>query len=130
MTAATFTRVYAKLPAGDVERARAFFADKLGLQPSAEHDGYLHYDVAGARFVVYRSKGRAAGTHDQLGFVVDDIAATVAALTENGVVFETYDPPPGARFRDGIMDLGSVRAAWFKDSEGNLLSVAEFAAGF
>ena len=129
-SAPTFRRLYAKLPARDSDRARAFFAEKLGLEPAAEHDGYLHYELGEDRFVVYPSRGVASGTHDQIGFGVDDVDATVASLQARGVTFETYEPPPGASFRDGVMDLGSVRAAWFKDSEGNLISVAEFANGF
>lgn len=121
--------VYAKLPAQDVERARAFYAEKLGLTPVGEHAGHLHYRVGGAYFIVFPSTGAPSGTHDQLGLAVDDVAATVARLRSNGVTIEQYPAPPGATVSDGIMDNGFVRAAWFKDSEGNLVSVAQFAGG-
>ena len=70
--------------------------------------------------------GAASGTHDQIGFVVEDVESMVAMLRSNGVIFDEYEPPPGASATDGIMDFGGVKAAWFKDSEGNLLSIVEF----
>ena len=129
MSATAMNQTYAKLPARDVERARAFYADKLGLAPFGEYNNHLYYELEGSHFMVYPSGGTASGTHDQLGFVVDDLGSTVAALRSDGVVFEEYEPPPGASAHDGIMDFGGVRSAWLKDSEGNLLSIAEFSGG-
>ena len=129
MSATALNQSYAKLPARDVERARAFYADKLDLTPFGEHDSHLFYEVGGSHFMVYPSSGAASGTHDQIGFVVEDVEATVASLRSKGVIFEEYEPPPGASATDGIMDFGGVKAAWFKDSEGNLLSIVEFAGG-
>ena len=124
-----FRSSYAKLPAQDVERARAFYRDVLGFEPVRENHGHLFYECGGASFLVFPSAGSPSGTHDQLGFVVEDVEAAVAELRAQGVAFETYDPRPGASFRDGIMDMGSVKAAWFKDSEGNLISLAQFVGG-
>jgi len=128
MSATALSQSYAKLPARDVERARAFYADKLNLSPFGEDSGHLFYEVGGSHFMVYPSGGAASGTHDQIGFLVEDVEATVARLRSNGVIFEEYEPP-GASVTDGIMDFGGVKAAWFKDSEGNQLSVVEFAGG-
>jgi catechol 2,3-dioxygenase-like lactoylglutathione lyase family enzyme len=112
---------YAKLPAADVDRARRFYDEKLGLSPADEHDGqHLFYDVGGARFLVFQSDGAPSGTHDQLGFIVDDITSRVGELKQRGVVFEEYENTV-----DSIADLGPVRAAWFKDSEGNVLNLIE-----
>ena len=122
-------QVYAKLPAQDVERARAFYAEKLGLEPERELDAHLFYGVAGSQFLVFPSSGAPSGTHDQFGLMVDDIEQAVDALEARGVTFESYDPPPGATRRGRITDFGAVRAAWFKDSEGNLISIAEFRGG-
>lgn len=124
-----FRSCYAKLPAQDVERARTFYRDALGFEPVRENHGHLFYECGGASFLVYPSSGAPAGTHDQLGFAVEDVAETAAGLRDRGVELETYEPPPGCTFSDGIMDYGSVRAAWFKDSEGNLISVAQFVGG-
>jgi catechol 2,3-dioxygenase-like lactoylglutathione lyase family enzyme len=122
-------QIYAKLPAHDVDRARAFYAEELGLEPYQERHNHLYYKVAGAHFIIFPSAGTPSGTHDQLGLVVEDAEAEVARLKARGVTFESYPPPPGATTNDGIMDMGEVKAAWFKDSEGNLISIAEFASG-
>jgi catechol 2,3-dioxygenase-like lactoylglutathione lyase family enzyme len=123
----TFRSSYGKLPAQDVERARAFYRDVLGFEPVRENHGHLFYECGGASFLVFPSSGSPSGTHDQLGFVVEDLRAVVEELRGRGVEFEQYEPRPGATFEDGVMDMGSVRAAWFKDSEGNLISLAQFA---
>ncbi len=122
-------QVYAKLPAQDVERARAFYGAKLGLHPYGEHNRHLHYELDGGYFIIFPSIGAPSGTHDQLGFIVDDIERTVAELQAKGVQFADHDPPPHATKRNGITDIDGVRAAWFKDSEGNLISIAEFPGG-
>jgi catechol 2,3-dioxygenase-like lactoylglutathione lyase family enzyme len=124
-----FRSSYAKLPAQDVERARAFYRDVLGFEPARDHQSHLFYECGGASFLVFPSSGSPSGTHDQLGFAVDDVEATAATLRDRGVELETYEAPPGCSFRDGIMDYGPVKAAWFKDSEGNLISIAQFSGG-
>ena len=129
MPATAMNQTYAKLPARDIERARAFYADRLNLTPFGEHNSHLFYAVGGSHFMIYPSSGAASGNHDQIGFAVEDIESMVAKLRSNGVIFEEYEPPPGASMTDGIMDFGGVKAAWFKDSEGNLISIVEFAGG-
>src|SRR5690349_2538458 len=96
LAGATVTQVYAKLPAQDVERAKRFYAEQLELEPYRELGSHVYYEVAGLHFIVFPSSGAPSGTHDQLGFAVDDIEVTVARLTERGVRFESYSPPPGA----------------------------------
>lgn len=123
------THAYAKLPAQDPQRARAFYAAHFGLEPFGESHGHLYYDVAGTPLLVFPSSGAPSGDHDQFGFVVDDLDAEVARLRSEGVVFEEFPAPPGAAVRDGIIDRGAMKAGWFKDSEGNLISIAEFAQG-
>ena len=124
-----FTDVYGKLPAQNVERARAFYADKLDLTPYREHADHLYYEVGGTTFIIFPSAGAPSGTHDQLGLIVNDVESTVARLQFKGVTFEMYPAPPGATMKNGIMDRGSMKAAWFKDTEGNLISIAEFSQG-
>jgi catechol 2,3-dioxygenase-like lactoylglutathione lyase family enzyme len=111
---------YAKLPAQDIERARRFYDEKLGLRPFHEHGPHLFYDVGGARFILFQSAGQPSGTHDQMGFVVDDLRSRVDELKQRGVAFEEYEMTV-----DSVADLGPVCAAWFKDSEGNLLNLIE-----
>jgi catechol 2,3-dioxygenase-like lactoylglutathione lyase family enzyme len=124
-----YANAYGKLPAQNVARARAFYADKLGLTPYKEHADHLYFEVGRTTFIIFPSTGTPSGTHDQLGFIVDDVESTVARLLSKGVTFETFPGPPGATMKNGIMDRGSMKAAWFKDTEGNLISIAEFSQG-
>ncbi|MGH7685664.1 MAG: VOC family protein [Candidatus Dormibacteria bacterium] len=115
---------HATLPASDFERAKAFYAEKLGLTPSSDVPGGAFYESNGTRFLLFPSGGVASGTHTQLGFTVDDIAATVNDLKQRGVQFETYDFP-GFDKATGISSAGGVQSAWLKDSEGNLLGIVQ-----
>jgi catechol 2,3-dioxygenase-like lactoylglutathione lyase family enzyme len=121
-----------RLPARDLERARAFYAEKLGLEPVEERPGGLRYRCGNSFFVVFQSAGAASGTHTQMGWEVADIEATVAALRARGVVFEEYDLP-GIKTVNGIAEIAGnypskgvgEKGAWFRDSEGNLLGVGQ-----
>jgi catechol 2,3-dioxygenase-like lactoylglutathione lyase family enzyme len=122
-----------RLPARDLERARAFYSEKLGLEPVEERPGGLRYECGGGRFSLFESTGAASGEHTQMGWEVADIDAVVAQLRSRGVVFEDVDVP-GLRTVDGIAEVegnypsaGGVgeRAAWFRDSEGNLLGIGQ-----
>jgi catechol 2,3-dioxygenase-like lactoylglutathione lyase family enzyme len=125
-------RLATRLPAQDLERARAFYADKLGLEPAEEREGGLRYVCAGGEFGLFASAGTASGDHTQMGWEVDDIEAAVRELTARGVVFEEYDLP-GLRTVDGIADIEGnypskgtgERGAWFRDSEGNMLGLGQ-----
>ena len=124
--------VATRLPAQDLERARRFYAEKLGLEPVEERPGGLLYRCGRGTFALFQSAGTAAGTHTQMGWEVADIAATVAALRSRGVVFEEYDLP-GLETHDGIAEIqGNYPSkgtgeygAWFRDSEGNLLGIGQ-----
>ena len=125
--------VATRLPAQDLERARSFYAEKLGLEPVEERPGGLLYRCGSGSFALFESAGAASGDHTQMGWEVADIDATVAALRARGVVFEEYDLP-GLRTVDGIATIagnypskGGVgeKGAWFRDSEGNLLGIGQ-----
>ena len=120
------TGSYAKLPAQDVERARAFYRDVLGLEPHSEQHRHLRYDVAGTPLLVFPSTGKPSGDHDQFGLVVHDLDAAIRHLNEHGVELEEFPAPPGSTIENRVMVRPEMRAAWFKDSEGNLVSIAEF----
>lgn len=112
---------YVKLPASETQRAKRFYVDILGFTPQWEMNGHLWLNHAdGSSILVFPSTGKASGDHDQCGWVVDDIEAEVADLRARGIVFEEF---PGRRFVDGIAVDGPFMAAWFRDSEGNLLNV-------
>jgi catechol 2,3-dioxygenase-like lactoylglutathione lyase family enzyme len=121
-----------RLPVKDLERARRFYSEKLGLEPVEERPGGLRYQCGGGYFALFESAGAASGTHTQMGWEVADIGATVAALTARGVVFEEYDLP-GLKTVNGIAEIEGnypskgigERGAWFRDSEGNLLGIGQ-----
>ncbi len=120
------TQTYATLPASDIERAKSYYADKLGLKPTEERPDGLLYDCGnGAKFCLYPSGGSASGNHTQLSFQVDSIDNTVSELRGDGVVFEEYDMP-GIKTTNGVASLGEIRGAWFKDSEGNIIGLVEY----
>src|SRR5215212_2295155 len=98
------SKVATRLPAQDLDRARAFYAEKLGLEPVDERPGGLLYRVGGSEFALFASAGQPSGAHTQMGFEVDDIEATVAELRARGVEFEEYDLP-GLETREGIADI-------------------------
>jgi catechol 2,3-dioxygenase-like lactoylglutathione lyase family enzyme len=124
--------VATRLPAQNLDRARAFYRDRLGLTPVEERPGGLLYRCGGTTFVVFASTGRATGEHTQMGWRVDDIEEAVDELRARGVEFEHVDVP-GLRTVDGIAEVAGnypsagtgERAAWFRDSEGNLLALSE-----
>lgn len=125
-------QVITKLPAQDLDRARAFYRDKLGLTPAEEREGGLRYLCASGEFHLFLSTGAASGKSTQIGFEVDDIHAVVADLRARGVVFEEFDVP-GFEVVDGIVEVEGnypskatgERGAFFRDSEGNLLALGQ-----
>jgi catechol 2,3-dioxygenase-like lactoylglutathione lyase family enzyme len=121
-------RINATLPAADIERARRFYEGVLGFVPADVQPQGVRYEAAdGAHFLVFPSSGQASGSHTQVGFQVNDIAAEVSDLRSRGVVFEAYDMPTFDR-QTMIATFETVRSAWFKDTEGNLIGLVEFAA--
>ena len=126
-------RVATRLPAQDLDRARRFYSEVLGLEPVDERPGGLLYRCGGTEFAVFSSTGAAPGTFTQMGWEVADLDTLVAQLRERGVTFEEVDVP-GLRTKNGIADVEGhypskgfrgERAAWFRDSEGNLLGIGE-----
>jgi catechol 2,3-dioxygenase-like lactoylglutathione lyase family enzyme len=116
------------LPAQDLARARAWYADKLGLTPAEERPGGLLYRVGTSKFVLFASAGQPSGTHTQMGFTVEDLDKAVADLRGRGVVFEEYEFTT-----DGIAEIDGnypsvgtgERGAWFRDSEGNMIGIGQ-----
>jgi catechol 2,3-dioxygenase-like lactoylglutathione lyase family enzyme len=126
------SNVSTRLPAQDLNRARRFYSEKLGLEPVEERPGGLLYRCGTGSFSLFDSAGEAAGTHTQMAWEVADIETTVATLRSRGVVFEEYDLP-GLKTIDGIATISGnypskgrgEKGAWFKDSEGNLLAIGQ-----
>jgi catechol 2,3-dioxygenase-like lactoylglutathione lyase family enzyme len=97
-------KVATRLPAKDLNRARAFYSEKLGLDPVEQREGGLRYVCAGGEFAIFISRGVQSGTHTQMAWEVDDIEATVRELRARGVEFEEYDLP-GLRTVVGIAEI-------------------------
>ncbi len=115
----------AALPAQDIARARKFYEQTLGLAPSeVGTDGSAWYKTGETMFFVFQSQGKASGDHTQMGLEVEDIVAAVNELKSKGVKLEEYDSPQ-LKTNNGIVDMGESRGSWFKDTEGNLISVIQ-----
>jgi catechol 2,3-dioxygenase-like lactoylglutathione lyase family enzyme len=128
----TGARIEPRLPAIDLDRARAWYRDMLGLDPVEQRPGALRYATAGGAFCVFLSAGHSDGSFTQLCLEVDDLAAEVIALESRGLEFCDYRTP-GWTTTDGIAHIegnypskgtGEL-AAWFHDSEHNLIGLAQ-----
>ena len=118
-------RVHTTLPVSDLARARAFYEDTLGIPPTVEWPTGIFYDCGErTRFVLSQTAGRPSGAHTQMAFAVDDIINEVTDLKARGVVFEEYDSPT-MKTVDSIVDGVRLKAAWFKDLDGNLLAIMQ-----
>ncbi|MDQ0615207.1 catechol-2,3-dioxygenase [Microbacterium sp. W4I4] len=116
----------AVLPATDLDRAKKWWHDVLGRDPihTEAESGNLFYDVSGCVVLVYKTDFAGTAQNTAFNFVTDNLDRDATALRTHGVVFHDYDMP-GLKTVDGIAELGDERAAWFSDSEGNIMSIAQ-----
>ncbi|HEY7282018.1 MAG TPA: VOC family protein [Actinomycetota bacterium] len=112
------------LPASDLERAKAWYAEKLGFEPAMESPAGVRYRSGSSFFDLYPTTFAGTAKNTAAGWVVDDIEAVVAELRARGVEFQEYDLP-GLKTVNGIADIEGERAAWFVDSEGNILALGQ-----
>jgi predicted enzyme related to lactoylglutathione lyase len=118
--------VEANIPAADLERARRYYADKLGLTPVEEFgEEALRYRTAtGTFFNVYKTEYAGQAGHTIAQWHVDDVDQEVRDLSAKGVAFEVYQDMPGVEWNGSVATIpGMGKAAWFKDSEGNIMCV-------
>jgi len=121
--------MHTNIPAADLQRARTFYTDKLGLQPSVEEGPFIRFDLPnGSWFQLYETAFAGTGKHTIAQWDVPDLEASVAELTDRGVSFEHYDMPD-VTWDGPIADAGGQRVAWFTDSEGNIMCLDERPAG-
>jgi catechol 2,3-dioxygenase-like lactoylglutathione lyase family enzyme len=128
----TSAHVVAKLPAQDLDRARRFYRDRLGLEAVEEREGGLRYACGTTEFHLFASSGAASGSSTQMGFEVEDIDGAVAELRARGLEFETFDlgdlevTDQIVVVPDNYPSKGTgERGAFFFDSEGNLLGLGQ-----
>jgi catechol 2,3-dioxygenase-like lactoylglutathione lyase family enzyme len=117
-------RVTTMLPVVDMVRARDFYERALGLSPQGgpQPDGKVLYDCRGAFLALFPRGAATKAEHTAVSFEVEDIGKEVRELSDRGVRFEEYDYP-GLKTVNKVCVLGSEKAAWFKDPEGNLLCI-------
>jgi catechol 2,3-dioxygenase-like lactoylglutathione lyase family enzyme len=114
--------MYAYIPAKDVARARQFYEEKLGFKPGVETGGGVAYNCAGGTACfLYPTPNAGTSKASQAFWEVKDIHKEVAELKARGVVFEDYGMP--GQDANGIVTAGGAQAAWFKDTEGNILAI-------
>lgn len=114
-------QVTANIPAADLERARRFYADTLGLTPVDENPGGLIYRTGGTDFFLYETQEAGKARHTIAQLHVADVRPVVDELRSRGLTFEHYDMP-GLTWDGDVAGMeGMGHAAWFKDSEDNIL---------
>jgi catechol 2,3-dioxygenase-like lactoylglutathione lyase family enzyme len=117
--------IAAMIAASDLGRARTWYAERLGLKPTSEIEGVLIYRCGSSDFTVYLTEFAGTARNTVAVWRVPDIRAEMAELRRRGVVFEDYDFGEW-RTVDGVMtDPDGSMAAWFTDSEGNVLGLAQ-----
>jgi predicted enzyme related to lactoylglutathione lyase len=118
--------MYAYIPAKDLARARQFYETKLGFKPKeGTGDGGVVYEFAqGTACFLYPTPNAGTSQASQAFWSVADVDREIEALKKRGVVFEDYDMP-GEKSASGAITAGGAKAAWFKDSEGNIMALVQ-----
>ncbi|HWM34939.1 MAG TPA: VOC family protein [Pseudolysinimonas sp.] len=121
--------IYTVLPVADLERARTWYREKLGLEATLDKPGMLAYSgPSGYIFQLYETANAGTARNTQMGWSTSDLDGDMAELRERGVVFEEYDLP-GLKTENGVAEVGTERAAWFRDSEGNTIVISQTIPG-
>jgi predicted enzyme related to lactoylglutathione lyase len=117
--------MYAYLPAQDVPRARRFYEQTLGFKPGRETAGGVTYEFGDhTACFLYPTPNAGTSKASQAFWQVQDIEREVAELKARGVKFEDYDMD-GEKSPSGVVTVGGAKAAWFKDTEGNILAIVQ-----
>jgi catechol 2,3-dioxygenase-like lactoylglutathione lyase family enzyme len=120
--------VIAILPAADIEGTKKFYTEKLGLQPadvSTVGNSVLFECGEGTRLYLYERETGTKADHTVAGWMVEDVPGTVEELRKKGIVFEQFDMPGMKTDERGIVEMDGTETAFFKDPEGNILSITE-----
>ena len=121
----TDSPMYAYIPVANLERARKFYEQKIGLTPAREVAGGVAYEFAnGTACFMYPTPNAGSSRASQAFWQVEDVEKEVAELKARGVTFEEYDLP-GLKTTNGIATGGGAKSAWFKDSEGNIMAIIQ-----
>lgn len=116
--------MHAYIPAKDVARARRFYEERLGFKPKHETAGGIVYEFGkGTTCFLYPTPNAGTSQASQAFWQVEDIEREVAELRARGVTFEQYDMP--GMDKNGIATAGGAKAAWFRDTEGNIMALVQ-----
>ena len=115
---------HATIPVSDLERAKAWYRDKLGLVPKEEDPGGAYFETGGSTFALFPTPFAGTAKNTAMEWSVDDVSAAVSELKGRGVVFDHYDMP-GVEWEGDVASMGPFKGAWFKDSEGNILALTQ-----
>ena len=120
------SNIMAVLAAKDINRAKDFYRDKLGIEPSdSMEEGSLMYSCGqGTGFLIYQTENAGTAKNTQMGWETDNLEREMEELRGRGVVFEEYDFP-GLKTENGVATADWGKAAWFLDSEGNIINIAQ-----
>jgi catechol 2,3-dioxygenase-like lactoylglutathione lyase family enzyme len=118
-------QVVATIPVQNTERAKSFYHDLLGLTPIEERPGVTSYRSGGFSLYVYESDKAGTNKATAATWITSDVDAVVRDLKNRGVAFERYDDVPGLVTKGDIHvgGEGAYKVAWFKDPDGNILSI-------
>ena len=118
-------QVTTMLPVKDMARARRFYEEGLGLKPlGLKADGKFIYRCGGTELALFPRPDGTKAEHTAISFKVADIGKEIRELEARGVQFADYDLP-GLKTVEHVCVLGSEKAAWFQDPEGNILCLHE-----
>jgi catechol 2,3-dioxygenase-like lactoylglutathione lyase family enzyme len=119
-------RVETAIAVSDLDRARRFYEDQLALgSGEAEPAGVRYTCGEGTRIFVYSSQHAGESSATVAGWSVDDLDKIMAELSGRGVMFERYDQPDIKTDEHGVFELDDIRAAWFRDPDGNTLALTQ-----
>lgn len=115
-------KVFATVAVNDIAAGKEFYGHKLGLQQVDENPGGVTYESGGGRLFIYQAPTAGTSQATCAAWGVEDVVGTVEELKSKGITFEHFDLP-GATWEGDIAVMGPMKAAWFKDPDGNILSV-------
>ncbi len=119
------TKAFSSFSVNDLEKAKKFYRDTLGLEFLERPEGFELQVSGGNRIFVYPKSDHVPATFTILNFHVDNVEEAVRELTEHGVRFEVYNQGDHKTNEKGIFQANGHKIAWFKDPAGNFLSVLE-----
>jgi catechol 2,3-dioxygenase-like lactoylglutathione lyase family enzyme len=115
---------HATIAVTDIDRAKKFYGEILGFKVQDDRSDGVTYQTGNGWFLVYPSQFAGTNKATYMSFEVKNLEAAVKELRDRGIVFEEYDMP-GLKTVDGIAEIQGVKGAWFKDPDGNILSVGQ-----